>query len=159
MPEFRDLTRKKQQLPPEECAEILRSTVRGVLSVNGDGGFPYGMPMNHWYAPDGRLYFHGGKSGHKIDALRRDAKASFCVMDNGTPAADGWWLIFRSVIVFGHIELIEDREQIIAVSRALSHQFTQDESYIDEELRKSLSGTLCFALVPEHICGKRVTER
>ena len=33
---FRDLTRKKQKLSLEECKEILKQEVRGVLAVNGD---------------------------------------------------------------------------------------------------------------------------
>ena len=46
---FRELTRKKQKLSMEECLQILKSEKRGVLSVNGDNDYPYGMPMNHWY--------------------------------------------------------------------------------------------------------------
>ena len=61
---FRDLLRKKQQLSPEECKEILREEVRGVLAVNGDGGYPYAMPMNHYYNEcDGCIYFHCGRTG------------------------------------------------------------------------------------------------
>ena len=68
---FRELTRKKQALLREECLELLRREKRGVLSVQGDGGYPYGMPLDHWYCEeDGCLYFHSGKSGHKLDALK-----------------------------------------------------------------------------------------
>ena len=35
---FREMRRKKQALPPEECAEILRRGTSGVLAVLGDGG-------------------------------------------------------------------------------------------------------------------------
>ena len=69
---FPELRRKKQQLPPEECLELLKTAKRGVLSVLGEGGYPYGAPINHWYCEaDGKLYFHGGRLGHKIDAMRR----------------------------------------------------------------------------------------
>lgn len=157
---FPELTRKKQALTQEDCIAVLRSAPRGVLSVNGADGYPYGMPMNHWYNPaDGKIYFHGGKYGHKIDAIRKSPKASFCVLDEGTPSAEGWWLTFRSVIVFGEIELIEDYDRIIEISRQLSYRFTKDEQYIAHEIEVSGPGTLCFALVPQHICGKRVNER
>ena len=33
---FREVTRKKQQLPLEECIEIMKAQPRGVLSVLGD---------------------------------------------------------------------------------------------------------------------------
>ena len=66
---FRDMIRAKQQLSREECAAILRTAKRGVLSVLGDEGYPYGMPLNHYYNEvDGKLYFHSGKQGHKLQA-------------------------------------------------------------------------------------------
>ncbi|HAM68201.1 MAG TPA: 5-nitroimidazole antibiotic resistance protein, partial [Ruminococcus sp.] len=58
---FRKLARIKQQLDDAECIRILTEEKRGVLSVLGDDGYPYGMPLNHYYDPaDGRLYFHSG---------------------------------------------------------------------------------------------------
>ena len=157
---FRNITRKKQALSEEECLEILKSAKRGVLSVNGDDGYPYGMPLNHYYDPkDGKLYFHGGRIGHKIEAMKRDDRASFCVLDEGTLDPEGWFFHFRSVIVFGRIEFIEDEEKVIEKVRELSYKFTQDDGYIDGEIAKDLKGTLMFALVPEHITGKHVREK
>ena len=46
---FREMLRKKQELSKEECIEILKKEKRGVLSVLGDEGYPYGMPINHYY--------------------------------------------------------------------------------------------------------------
>lgn len=156
---FREMIRKKQQLTEAECIRILQEEQRGVLSVLGDDDYPYGMPINHYYnAEDGRLYFHGGKRGHKIDAIRRHDKASFCVYDRGYRIGGEWPLHIKSVIVFGRIEIIEDTEQVYAISRALSRKFTQDEEYIEHEIRKSGPGTLMFALCPEHISGKLVQE-
>ena len=157
---FRNVTRIKQVLSDEECMDILKNQLRGVLSVQGDDGYPYGMPLNHFYnEEDGKLYFHSGKSGHKVDAILRDPKASFCVCDEGTRESGNWYLTFRSVIVFGKIELIEDREKIYEIARRLSHKLIDDEDYIEHEVKNSGPGTLMFALVPEHITGKRVTER
>ena len=157
---FRELFRINQKLDDAECIAILKAEPRGILSVNGDDGYPYGMPMNHWYNDeDGRIYFHSGKTGHKIDAMLRDSKASFCVLDQGTKQDGDWALTFRSVIVFDRIEPVEDFDRIIAISRQLSYKFTQDEAYIAEEIRRAGKRTFCFALVPEHICGKRVNEK
>ena len=158
-PSFREMVRAKQQLSEEECIEILRNELRGVLSVLGDNGYPYGMPINHYYCPeDGKIYFHGGKKGHKIDALRRCPKASFCVYDQGYSDFGEWALNIRSVIVFGKVEFIEDRETVYRISRELSRKFTNDEKYIEHEIEKSGPGTLMFALVPEHMTGKIVNE-
>ena len=156
---FREILRSKQALPQAECIDILKSQLRGVLSVLGDDGYPYGMPINHYYCEkDGKLYFHGGKKGHKIDAMRRCDKASFCVYDEGFRRDGEWALNIKSVIVFGRIEFVEDRETVYRISEELSRKFTDDDEYIRREIERSGPGTLMFALVPEHISGKIVNE-
>ncbi len=157
---FRAMRRPHQALTPEESIEILKKERRGVLSVIGDDGYPYGTPINHYYnEEDGKIYFHGGKIGHRVDAMKACPKVSFCVYDAGTPAEEGWWLKVRSVIVFGHIEMIEDTEEIFRIARKLSYKFTNDDDYIENEIVKSGPGTLMYALVPEHMTGKLVNER
>ena len=157
---FREVARKKQVIPYEECIEILKTAPRGVLSVIGDDGYPYGAPINHWYnEEDGKLYFHGGMKGHKIDAMKACDKVSFVCTDGGKPSEEGWWLKFRSVVVFGRVEFIEDHDRAMELTRQLSLKFTQDEAYIADEIQHSGPGTLVFALTPEHITGKTVNER
>ncbi len=156
---FREMLRKKQQLSREDCIHVLKTELRGVLSVLGEGDYPYGVPINHYYCEeDGKLYFHGGKQGHKIDAMKHHEKASFCVYDAGFRKEGEWALNIRSVIVFGRIEFVEDRETICRISRELSYKFTDDESYIENEIENFGPATLMFALVPEHISGKIVNE-
>ena len=156
---FREMRRKKQQLSETECVELLKTQLRGVLSVLGDDGYPYGMPLNHYYCEDdGKLYFHGGKKGHKIEAMKRHGKASFCVYDEGFRKDGEWALNIKSVIVFGRIEFIEDQEVVYQISEELSRKFTDDDEYIRREIERSGPGTLMFALVPEHVTGKIVNE-
>ena len=156
---FREMSRIKQALTQEECIRILKTELRGVLSVLGDDGYPYGMPLNHYYnQQDGKLYFHSGKKGHKIDAIRRNNKASFCVYDEGFRREGEWALNIKSVIVFGRIEVVEDRETIYRISAELSRKFTDNEDYIKKEIAQSGPGTFMFTLTPEYISGKIVNE-
>ena len=98
---FRELARKKQKLSDAECIELLKAEPRGVLSVQGEDGYPYGMPMNHWYCEEnGHIYFHSGMKGHKVDAIRNCEKVSFCVYDQGFRREGEWALNIRSVVVF-----------------------------------------------------------
>ena len=81
-----------------ETLEVLKNARRGVLSVIGDDGWPYGIHLNPYWE-DGRLYFHGAKAGHKIN-----------------------------------------------------------EKYIEGEINNVGAYVQVFALLPEHITGKRVHE-
>ena len=154
------MRRSKQQLPDAEALEVLKHAKRGVLSLTGDDGWPYGLPINHYYDEEtGKLYFHSGKTGHKIDAVRACEKASFCAMDEGVRMEGEWWLTFRSVVVFGRISFVEDYDEAVAVSRKLSLRFTDDEAYIQHEIEQSGPGVLVFSLTPEHMTGKLVREK
>ncbi len=156
---FRELTRKNKQLSNEECIKILKEETRGVLSVLGDDDYPYGMPMNHWYnEEDGKIYFHCGKVGHRLDALQKHDKVSFCTYDQGYRNEGEWAWNVKSVIVFGKVTIIDDADAIADITRKLSYKFTQDESYIEKEIRESGPATLLLQLTPENICGKIVTE-
>lgn len=156
---FRKMMRANRQLPHEECIALLKSEPRGVLSVLGDNDYPYGMPIDHWYCEeDGKIYFHSGKKGHRTDAMKRHDKASFCVMDQGYREEGDWALNIRSVIVFGRIEILEDQEKAIAITRQLSYKYTSDTEFIEREIRQSGANVLVFALNPEHITGKLVNE-
>ena len=157
---FRELTRKNKQLSQEECISVLCSETRGVLSVLGDDGYPYGMPMNHWYnEEDGMIYFHcGTMAGHRLDALKKNDKVSFCVYDQGYRREGDWAWNVKSVIVFGWVEILDDKNQIIEIATKLSHKFTQDEEYIQKEIELHGHRTLLLKLTPEHMCGKLVTE-
>lgn len=156
---FRELVRKNKQLSMEECVRVLKSETRGVLSVLGDNDYPYGMPMNHWYnEEDGKIYFHCGNFGHRLDSLKKHNKVSFCTYDKGYRNDGEWAWNVKSVIIFGKIEIISDMEKIIDITTKLSHKFTQDEEYIRKEIEMHGARTLLLQLTPEHICGKLVNE-
>lgn len=156
---FRDLLRKKQQLSIEECINILQSEKRGVLCVNGDEGYPYGMPMNHWYdQKENKIYFHCGKKGHRIDSLCKNNKASFCTYDSGCRQTGEWALTVKSVVVFGRVDIISDYDKIVSVSENLCRKFTDDKQYIKNEIQLYAKDTYLLVLTPEHMCGKLVKE-
>lgn len=157
---FREIKRIKQVLPKEECIAILKQQLRGVMSINGDDGYPYGMPLNHFYVEEeNRLYFHSGKIGYKMDCIKNNNKCSYTVMKEVGVHENGWALIFESVIVFGKIYFVENEKEIAQIARKLSHKFTKDDIYIEKEIKNFLSQTAMFYIEIEHMTGKRVTER
>ena len=156
---FRKMRRFRQQISDEECKEVLINEPRGVLSVIGDEGYPYGIPMDHWYSEaDGKLYFHCAKEGHKLDAIRACDKVSYCVMEKGFRKEGEWALNIRSVIVFGRMKIVEDEKKRIEIGTNLCRKFSDDEEYIEHEVKNALPRALCLELTPEHITGKLVNE-
>ena len=156
---FREMLRKKQALSEEECIAVLKMQKRGVLAVLGDEDYPYALPINHYYNDeDGHIYFHGAKFGHRVDAVKRHDKVSFCVYDEGFRREGEWALNIKSVIVFGRLVPVEDEDKMIDLCRRLSHKFTDDESYIEDEIKRAGFRTLMYELIPEHMSGKLVNE-
>ena len=156
---FRKMRRFRQEIPEDECKELLTYLPRGVLSLVGDQGYPYGVPLDHLYCEeDNRIYFHCAKEGHKLDAIKACNKASYCVMDGGFRKEDDWALNIKSVIVFGKISIVEDEALKIKICSDLTHKFTDDEEYLRKELKNALGRVCCLALDIEHMSGKLVNE-
>lgn len=156
---FRKMRRFKQELSLADCIQILKNEPRGVLSVIGDEGYPYGVPMDHWYdVESGHIYFHCAKEGHKIDSIMRCDKASYCVYDKGYRNEGEWALNIKSVVVFGRIKAVEDEDLKVKICTELCRKFTDDKEYIRRELNSAGSRVLCLELIPEHISGKLVNE-
>ena len=156
---FREVARKKQALTSEQIIKILKTEKRGVLSVQGDNGYPYGLPLNFWYNKEnGYIYFHSGKKGHKTDAISSDNKVSFCVYDEGYRKDGEWSLNISSVIVFGRMHTVEDSEKANQIYRSMSLKYTSVIECIDSEIQKFAKDTVCYELRPEHITGKIVNE-
>ncbi len=155
---FRTMRRFRQQIAAEECEKILREEPRGVLSMYGEDGYPYGIPLNFIY-DGGKIYFHCAKEGHKIDALKKDSRVSFCVYDKGYLKEGKVGLNINSVVIFGHVRFIEDRETVIRVTRALGMKYLP-EDLVEKDVKKyAETGRLqILELTVDHMTGKLVNE-
>ena len=154
---FRPMRRFKQQMTDEACIALLQKAPRGVLAVLGDGGYPYTVPLDFVY-DDGKIYFHCAKEGHKLDAFSECDKVSYCCMDEGYRKEGEWALNIRSVIVFGHMKLVTDPEKTKWICTNLVRKFTDDEAYLQHELKHALPRVQCLELIVEHMTGKLVNE-
>ena len=136
---FRKMRRYQQLLSQEESVEILRAGASGVLAVQGDNDYPYTIPLNYIYSGN-KLYFHCAKAGHKLDAIQRQPKVSFCVISEDKIVPEEYTTYFRSVIVFGKAHILTDESEIKSAINALAMK-------------------LCmFVLEIEHMTGKEAME-
>lgn len=156
---FRLMRRFKQQISNEECIKVLKEQPRGILSMIGDDGYPYGIPLDHWYSEtDNKLYFHCAKEGHKLDAIKACDKVSYCVMDEGFRKDGDWALNINSVVVFGKICVVEDEDKKREICTNLIKKFHDDEEYLQHELTHAFPRVCCLELTIEHMTGKLVNE-
>ena len=155
---FRDMRRKNQLLPQEEAEAILRQGTSGVLSLLGDGGYPYGVPLSYVYH-NGKLYFHCAKAGHKLDAIRWEGKCSFCVIDQDQVAPEKYTTYFRSVIAFGRIRILEDPEEKRAALEVQGKRFNpHDPEGLEKEITSSWNSVCVLEMKVEHLTGKEAEE-
>lgn len=154
---FRDMRRKRQQLPQEEAETILREGTSGVLSLLGDEGYPYGVPLSYVYA-QGHLYFHCATEGHKLDAIRREPKASFCVIGQDKVLPEAFTTVYRSVIVFGRVKLLEEESAILQAIETLSLRYSPQAVGMKEEIQKNWERFYMLEMTIDHMTGKEGIE-
>lgn len=157
---FRPVRKKRNEISVEEAKRLLHSERRGVLAVQGDHGYPYAVPVNYVYDEEaGKIYFHGSRVGHKVDALRANDKACFTVYGNETVKDEAWAPYLQSAVVFGRCHLVDDPAAAKAALKQLAMKFYPTEQMVDEEIALSFKAVQMFAFSIEHISGKQIQEK
>ena len=153
------MRRSRQALSEADCTSILAAGTSGVLALADAEGFPYSVPLSYLYE-DGKLIFHCASDGHKMDAIARCGKASFCVVDQDRVVPEEYTSYFRSVIAFGRVRVVaDDGEKRSAIERLARRYFPTDtqanrDAYIDKEW-----GPLAILeMTVEHLSGKEAIE-
>ena len=155
---FRDMRRKKQCLSEREAVEILERNTAGTLSLLGDDGYPYGVPLSYVYV-NGKLYFHSASAGHKIDAIKNYEKASFCVVDQDNIVPKEYTTYYKSVIAFGTVRLVEDKSRMREILTSFAMKYCADYAQgISAEIEKFISNMAVLELSITHITGKASIE-
>ena len=155
---FREMRRKNQALSLEECILILNNGTSGVLAVSGDNDYPYAVPLSYVYH-DSKIFFHCAISGHKLDAIARNEKVSFCVIDQDNVVPQEYTTYFRSVIVFGKARILEDEAEKRSALEKLAARYSPDyEQGRLQEIDKQLKRVCVVELAIEHMTGKEAIE-
>ena len=156
---FREMRRKKCKLSDETAEKILREGLFGILALSGENNYPYALPINYAYE-DGKIYFHSAVSGHKIDAIKNNSKASFCVVDKHEVISEKFTSYYTSVIVFGKMRITDDEDEKILGLKLLAKKYSPNESveHRDEEIYGKLKALVVPIFEIEHISGKAARE-
>jgi nitroimidazol reductase NimA-like FMN-containing flavoprotein (pyridoxamine 5'-phosphate oxidase superfamily) len=154
---FREMRRGKQLLSMQDNEVVMNRCTNGVLACMGDEDYPYAVPLSYVYL-DYKIYFHSAKAGHKIEAITKNPKVSFSVVDEDKIVSGEFTTYFRSVIAFGRARIVSGEEWQIAF-RALVEKYSGDQT--EETKRKEIEGCTKAYIVSidiEHITGKESIE-
>lgn len=156
---FREMRRKKQVLTLEENIQILNRGTSGVLSVSGDDDYPYAVPLSYVYH-DNKIYFHCAKAGHKMDAIARNEKVSFCVIDKDQIVQEEYTSYFRSVIVFGRARVLENEEEKRKAIEILAARYSPDQEEVHrmQAIDNEFNIVRMIELTIDYISGKEAIE-
>lgn len=154
---FRQMRRIKQQLSDAETEEILNRGIHGTLCVNGDDGYPYGVPVSYVWK-NGKIYIHCAREGHKLDAIANSDKVTFSVIDMDDVVPEKFTTLFRSVIIFGRARVVTEREELPEPISILIEKYCKGVPYTDERMESWLRRVAFIVITPEHITGKEAIE-
>lgn len=151
---FRPMRRSERQISEAETISILQKCSSGVLAVNGENDYPYAVPLSYAYE-EGKIYFHSALEGHKIDAIRKDSRVSFCVIaaDNVIPGS--FSTNYSSAVLFGRARILEDpveKQHVLELLLAkYSPEFVEDgKAYI----ARAWDQVCTVEIMIEHMTGK-----
>ncbi len=151
---FRDMRRKDRLESLDKAEELLHRGTNGILAVTGDGGWPYGVPVNYVYA-DGKIYIHCALTGHKLDAIEKEPRVCFTVVDHDNIVPERCTTMYASVICFGYASVIEDPDDKHNALVALAQKFSPNHmDYGMEHIRKDGHRCNVIQIDIEHMTAK-----
>lgn len=109
--------RSKRLMPDAPMREFLRTHKVAHVGTVDPQGWPYVIPLVYIYEDGNLLYLHtGNHQGHFLTNVQRNPR--ICVevgeigpVHRGKPYACNSALVYSSVIVFGGVRIIDDREK------------------------------------------------
>ena len=154
---FRKIRKIKNEIDKDAVDSLLRSCRRGVLSMNGEDGYPYAIPVNYYYdEANQKIYFHGAKAGYKVDCLNRNDKVCFTVFGNESIKDLEWAPYVQSVVVFGRCHLVDTDNEVL---KTFMMKYYPDVDLIDKVIEEDSKFVQMYEISIEHKSGKQVQEK
>lgn len=153
-PPVRAVRRKDRLQSEEENLSLLADAEYGVLGLV-DGRWPYAVPLSYVML-DGALYVHCAGEGRKIDVLAANNRGCFTVVGPTRPVYDhGFSTYYRSVMVFGTVVLVEEKEEKTRALIALAQKYLPgDMDKADGDIARSFNRTAVYRIAIESMTGK-----
>lgn len=106
------MRRKERQMSDADALALLSSQNWGVLSVAGENGIPYGVPVNYGFL-DGKIYIHHTDAADSLLTSLLTQNSNVCFTVVGRHEVDEPILSthYDSVILFGTAALVTDEDE------------------------------------------------
>jgi nitroimidazol reductase NimA-like FMN-containing flavoprotein (pyridoxamine 5'-phosphate oxidase superfamily) len=128
----------------------------GRLAVTTADG-PYVVAVNYLFL-EGNIYFHSGRAGRKIEALRADPRVCFPVDDVGPRVlleqGCGISQIYESVVCFGKAEFVEGPLEKRRILESMVHKFVPAKHPLPPMKDQNVEKTAVVRIVIESMSGK-----
>lgn len=152
------MRRHRQQLTKEESIAILLKMTSGTLALAGDNDYPYAVPISYVYH-NNKIYFHSALQGHKIDALARNPRVSFCVIEQDQVIPEEFTTYYKSVILFGKARILTDPSEKHSALEILARKYSPNNpTALLAEIQKGLPRLLMLEISIDHLSGKQSIE-
>ncbi len=124
----------KTNLKQKEIEEILGRCDACYLGMSEENGIPYVLPFNFGYH-GGFLYLHAGPGGKKFDVLKFNDRvcAAFStdheIRGRNENVACSYFMKYRSVLLHGRIEMIEEYEEKVRALNIIMKKYTGKDDF------------------------------
>lgn len=145
--------RQDRLLDERQALELLQSADYGVLALATEQG-GYGVPLN-FVLCGSTIYFHSAMEGRKLQAIKYEERATFCVVGGVKSCPEEFTTEYESVVVGGRMRMVEQAEERVEALRLLVGKYApQYAARGDEAIARSQHRTAVMALECESFSGK-----
>ncbi len=124
--------RSKYVTKPSEIEDILNKCDVCYVGMVDQNQEPYVVALNYGYR-DNCLYLHSAKTGRKIEILKTNNKVCVALSTDHLLRAQheavacSYAMHYRSVVIHGHVEFIEDNDQKMEALNIIMKHYTGHE--------------------------------
>jgi nitroimidazol reductase NimA-like FMN-containing flavoprotein (pyridoxamine 5'-phosphate oxidase superfamily) len=140
-------SRTGRALTNEEIDAFLKQGFWGVLatSLNDE---PYGVPIIYAYDDDGMFYIANGP-GKKIQIVEQNPNVTLTIVE-----LEDYGRRWRSVIVYGKVELVEELGEKLHAFNALRKQIPRPAARLRDAAKLAMAKVI--RIVPTEVTGKAI---
>lgn len=162
MSSYPRLRRTDKSMSDSSVQDMLVTGYSGHLATVGADGIPYSCPLLYVWL-ENKVWLHNSVStGHLLKNIEKNPEACFSIAEAGQVFSYGRYecdttIAYKSVIVFGNIEVIKQESGKVQFFEALMSKYSAPDSSRPKSYFPRLDGTTVYAMSVNRVTGKETT--